>query len=374
MVSSLINNLADDVDFKVLSLKKRKFFENIYSIDTDKVKFEFIEMNVIQKARREIVNRGYLRRFSEDFRLNNYVRIKYSSFYLNKIARWINKNNFDVVMFATGFEDCIQLAAIKNKIKTPTKLVAWSHCEFSHYFWFAKKPENTFPAKLYKKWYGNFDSIVVLSDDDARLCQQVLGIPATRIYNPNSFIPKGRTPLKHKRFLYVGDISETKGSDILVDAFIEFAKDNADWTLSLVGQGNLVEELRQKVSDANLSERVTFYPFTLNVEEIYLSHDVFILPSRIEGFGIVQIEAASCGLPVISSDVPVSRELIGRYNHGLLFERKNVKQLTERMLEITQKNLHQMSDNAIIASKDFTVSRIMNQWKALFRKLSDGIN
>lgn len=371
VVSSLINNLSDDVEIKVLSLKKRKFFENVYSIDTRKVEFSFMEMNALQKARREVVNRGYLRRFSEEFRLNNFVRIKYSPFYLNKIASWINKNQFDVVMFATGFEDCIQLAAIKKKIKTPTKIIAWSHCEFGHYFWFSKKPKDTFSAKLYRKWYGNFDDIVVLSDDDARMCQEVLGFHATRIYNPNSFTPKGRTNLKNKKFLYVGDISQTKGSDILVDAFIEFSKTNTDWGLSLVGQGALVDELRQKVQDAGVSDRVTFYPFTLNVEEMYLQHDVFILPSRIEGFGIVQIEAASCGLPVISSDVPISKELIGRYGHGLLFERKNVYQLAQRMHEIVEMDLQTMSDEAVRAASEFTIANIMNQWKSLFNTLKN---
>lgn len=368
VVSGLIKHFSCGNDVEVLCLKDSTFFQNVYEIPTDRVNFSFMEMSLLQKVRREAVNRlfdhGF---FSPDFWVKNCVRLKYASSYLKKIVDWINKGGFDIVVFSTGFEDCIQLAAIKPMLNPGIKTVAWSHAGFTDYFRNPLSSESI--CRLWGALYKSFDSIVVLSDADVCECRKMLNLEATRIYNPNSFKPNLRTDLSHRRFLYLGALSETKGSDILIEAFIEFSRHNADWSLSLYGEGAISRWIERRIAEHGLQSRVFLHPYTLDTRDVYTKHDVFILPSRYEGFGIVQIEAASCGLPVISSDVAISRELNARYRNGKLFERGNAHALARQMLDIVNEDLHIYSDRSFEAAKDFTPERIFSDWDQLIGKL-----
>lgn len=367
VVSSLISNLSDDFDVKVLCLKKEKFFQNLFKIDTEKVEFTFTELTFFEKLRREFAKRVLFKIPPTSYLIKIFPYLKYSNSYLSRIATWINDNGFDVVLFSTGIEDSLQLAAIKPMLTDCPKLVTWSHTEFSGYFVDAKT--RSFTQELWKYHFKAFDAIVVLSDTDVVDCKNMLGLNAIRIYNPNSFIPTKRTKLNSKKFLYVGSLSETKGSDLLVNAFIEFAKTNDVWGLDIYGEGAISSWMLNIVQEHNLQERVKLHPYTLNVEDVYVNHDVFILPSRYEGFGIVQIEAAGCGLPLITSDVAISRELIGKYRHGVLFKRFDSHDLTRQMQMMANEDLAVYSDRAVEAAKDFTVDTIISEWKRLFSQL-----
>ncbi len=368
VVSSLICNLTDSFDIKVLCLKEKKTFQNIYNIDVTKVEFTFTEMTFIQKLRREFANRLLSNEIlSSDFLIQKFPYIKYSSSYLRRIATWINDNEFDIVIFSTGFEDCLQLAAIKPILKNNPKLIAWSHAGFTDYF---RNPKTTnFTQKLWRYYYKRFDAIVVLSDADVFDCERRLHLEAIRIYNPNSFVPTKRTNLCNKKFLYLGALSKTKGSDILINAFIEFSKNNNEWNLDLYGQGAISEWIQKQIVGNRLQDRVKVYPYTLDVEDVYSKHDVFILPSRYEGFGIVQIEAAGCGLPLIASDVSITRELIGKYHHGVLFKRLDSHDLAQQMLMMANANLATYSNYAVDAAKDFTIEKITSDWITLLSQL-----
>ena len=367
VVSSLICNLTEDFDVKVMCLKEEKFFQNVYKIDTKKVEFTFTEMTFLQKIRREFFNRFFCNNNTASHLIKKYPYLKYSASYLRQMVTWINDNEFDIVIFSTGFQDCIQLAAIKEMLTNNPKLVAWSHTGFSYYF---ENPKtNRFTQELWRYYYKVFDSIVVLSDTDVIDCKKILNLNSVRIYNPNSFIPTKRSNLCSKKFLYLGSLSKTKGTDILINAFIEFAQTNKEWDLDIYGEGAITKWIQYKLEEYKLQDRVKIHPYTLDVEDVYANHDVFILPSRYEGFGIVQIEAAGCGLPIISSDVAISRELIGKYHHGILFKRFDSHDLAKKMQMMTNADLSSYSNCAIEAAKDFTVKEICSEWKKILYQL-----
>ena len=367
VVSSLICSLTDEFEVSVLCLKNKEFFQNLYNIDTTKVKFAFTEMTFLQKIRREFANRILCKIKPSPYLIKKYPNLKYSASYLRNIAKWVNDNELDIVLFSTGFEDCLQLAAIKKLLTNKPKLIAWSHTEFSYYF--ENSQTRAFTQKLWNYHYKNFDAIVVLSDTDVIDCKRFLNLNAIRIYNPNSFFPTKRTNLGNRKFLYLGSLSETKGTDILINAFIEFAEKNEQWCLDLYGEGAITEWVQRKVVENKLQERVRIYPYTLDVENVYVNHDIFILPSRYEGFGIVQIEAAGCGLPLIASDVAISRELIGKYHHGVLFKRFDSHDLAKQMQMMANSNLSTYSNYAVEAAKDFSIERISSDWKKMFYQL-----
>lgn len=376
IISSIVKELSchTDIEIKVLCLKKEKFFQNVYGIDTQKVEFSFMELTPFQKLRREIANKMFsgIVKTGINNLLYLFPYIKYADSYLNKIASWINTNSFDIVMFSSGFEDSIQLAAIKERINNNIKLISWSHASFKDYFRKDKGLLAIGQRKLWKYYYKRFDSIVVLSDADVRNCKEYLDLPAIRIYNSNSFLPSHRTTLNHKRFVYVGSLSYNKGYDLMVDAFIEFAKKNRDWDIDIYGEGEGRIYVENSISKNNLADRMHLYDYTNDIETIYSKHDVLIFPSRYEGFGIVQIEAASCGLPVIASDIPITNELIGKYQYGTLFKWNNAHSLAETMLQFISSDFSKYSENAIEAAKDFKVDIITQEWVKMFKSLIYG--
>ena len=89
----------------------------------------------------------------------------------------------------------------------------------------------------------------------------------------------------------------------LVDIFAEVYRQRKDAMLLLTGEGGLLEQVRAKVHKLGLDEAVIFAGQRYDMERLYQAMDVFVLPSRYEGLGIVNIEAQAAGLPCVVSDV-----------------------------------------------------------------------
>ena len=104
---------------------------------------------------------------------------------------------------------------------------------------------------------------------------------------------------------HVGRFVEQKNHRFLIDIFNEVHKQNENSILLLVGQGPLMEEIKEKVKNLNLEKYVKFLGQRNDVSELYQAFDVFCLPSLYEGLGMVLIEAQISGVYCIAStEVP----------------------------------------------------------------------
>ena len=104
----------------------------------------------------------------------------------------------------------------------------------------------------------------------------------------------------------VGRFTYQKNPEFTVEVFSELLKKNDNSYLLLIGRGNQEEELRKQIRSLNIEDRVKLLISRQDIAELFKAMDVFVFPSRFEGFGIVLIEAQAAGLPcVISDNVPV---------------------------------------------------------------------
>lgn len=104
---------------------------------------------------------------------------------------------------------------------------------------------------------------------------------------------------------HVGRFVEQKNHRFLIDIFNEIHKQNTNSILLLVGQGPLMNEIKEKVNLLDLTDCVKFLGQRSDVNELYQAMDLFLLPSLYEGLGMVLIEAQCAGLPCIAStEVP----------------------------------------------------------------------
>jgi len=104
---------------------------------------------------------------------------------------------------------------------------------------------------------------------------------------------------------HIGRFVAQKNHSKLVDIFYEFQKNNKNSKLLLVGQGPLMDSIKNKIKLLNIEDKVMFLGQREDVNELYLAFDCFVFPSLYEGLGMVVIEAQCSGLPCIaSSEVP----------------------------------------------------------------------
>jgi len=107
---------------------------------------------------------------------------------------------------------------------------------------------------------------------------------------------------------FVGRISYEKNILFLIKMFKELLGILPDAMLMIVGDGDKLPEAQAAVENLCIGESVRFTGMCDNVADMYSAMDVFVLPSRFEGLGIVLVEAQASGLPCITSADVVPQE------------------------------------------------------------------
>jgi mannosyltransferase len=112
-----------------------------------------------------------------------------------------------------------------------------------------------------------------------------------------------------------GRIRHQKGTDLFIDALIALLPRYPDWEGEAIGRvttehESFAEELRRKIAAAGLSDRLRLAEETTRVDEWYRSIDLYVAPSRTEGFGLTPLEAMASGVAAIAGDVGAYPEII----------------------------------------------------------------
>lgn len=101
---------------------------------------------------------------------------------------------------------------------------------------------------------------------------------------------------------HVGSLGYPKNQSFLVDVFNEINKKGIEAELWLIGEGNDLESLKEKVNILGLTPKVKFLGRRNDVNKLLQGMDVFVLPSFFEGFPVVIVEAVASDLPCVVSD------------------------------------------------------------------------
>jgi glycosyltransferase involved in cell wall biosynthesis len=115
------------------------------------------------------------------------------------------------------------------------------------------------------------------------------------------------------------------------------------------------------IAEHNMHDRITIHPFTDNVQQYYSDAQIYVLSSRWEGFGLVLVEAMAHGLPIVSSDIPTSKEIMGDF--GIYFKNGDIEELAKALEESTHIAWQQLSEQAIHIANSFDIRNIIGKWK-----------
>ena len=154
--------------------------------------------------------------------------------------------------------------------------------------------------------------------------------------------------------LFVGRIARVRRIEILLQAA---AKLPTHFHVTLVGgeektaslsKWGYLDELKKLCRTLNIEDRITFVgPLPQNkLFDWYSKGDIFVYPSLYENFGQPILEAAAAGLPVISTPVGVSQEIIKDDETGFLFN-GGVQELADRVTQLTNHNLRKKMGDAL---------------------------
>lgn len=141
------------------------------------------------------------------------------------------------------------------------------------------------------------------------------------------------------RILYVGRLHSQKGLDVLLQAFHLLCQQapGSNVRLQLVGDGPIREELASQAEQLGIAPRVDFHGKTDKVIAQLQRASIFVLPSRAEGLSNALLEAMSCGLPVVVSNVPGNSDVVEHGVNGLLFTVNDPHSLAECMKTLLDK-------------------------------------
>lgn len=279
------------------------------------------------------------------------------------LTKALRKGNYDVII---GVHAPLagRLATMRKDLPH-VKCIGWIHNSFKALFNEGSNYLGPVRKRHYVYQFRKLDQTIVLCEHDAETYHQYdPAFKPTVIYNPLTLVPGKPSTGVTKTFLAVGRFSrQHKGFDLLIEAFYLFSQKNQEWKLDIVGEGVEEEFYRTLIKKYNLEDRVKIHPFTNQIQNYYSNAQVYVLSSRWEGMPLVLVEAMSHGLPIVTSDLPVSKEILGDF--GLYFKNGDISELAERLEDATHIDWHKKSQEAFEIAKRFDISNIIGQWKDL---------
>ena len=359
----IAKELAKDYDVTIVTLDKPEQKDtSLYNLQEANIHYRFFRYPETPRWKQLICKTySYLyrrvlpqTRFTSDL----YAHSSFPSEKRDALAKELRQGNYNVII-GVHAPLSVRLAACRKQLKG-TKLIGWIHN--SHQALFNSNSRYLGPElrKHYEWLLGKLYKTVVLCQYDAKEYK----IPTQVIYNPLTLIQGNASTGTSKKFLAVGRFSpQHKGFDLLIQAFALFAKNNKEWTLDIVGEGEEEEAFRNLIMKLHLEERISIHPFTSNIQRFYSEAQVYVLSSRWEGMPLVLMEAMSHGLPIVSSDLPVCKEIMGDF--AIYFKNGNINDLARSLKDATEIDWERKSKEALTIAKRFDITTISNQWRKL---------
>ncbi len=243
------------------------------------------------------------------------------------------------------------------------RLVAWEHFALSHS---TTKARGRLVRRLAAVLALN---IVTLTERDAETYAKLFSPSGEVQAIPNIVaLPALNKVSRRQEVLALGRIVPQKGFDLLLEAWATASKRLGGWTLRIVGDGQLRDDLMQLSVRLGVEQTVIFAPFSENPFLLYSECGIFVLSSRFEGLPFVLVEAMMCGAPCISFDCPNGpRELIKNGVNGVLVPPESVAALASAIVELGENAgvRQKLGEAARGISEQFSEDHVVECWQKI---------
>lgn len=238
---------------------------------------------------------------------------------------------------------------------------------------FAKASFGPIRNLLRRQLYPAAHGVVVLSTELVEAAEVLW--PRARVLlttNPVLLGPvQPPPPHRAQRVLAVGRLQPVKDHLTLIRAWSLAHEACPGWTLRIVGEGPLRGVLEDEVTKLGVEGSVEFAGYLEDVAVEYAASCVFVLPSLLEGFPNVLVEAMAAGCACVATACPGGpKEILGFGRHGLLVDPANPEQLAEALRKLVQhpEERVRLGRSAQDRAKEFAPSRVLAFWSALVER------
>ncbi len=298
-----------------------------------------------------------------------------------RINNYLKESNIDIIHSHIEYSDI--LCYILNSADEDVKWLGNIHGPWFSLFYSKSKfssVSNFFIIKFLKRAFKRMDKIVFVSEylynESKKVFGDIVNDKGKIILNGiNTFnIDKEKTLNLKEGFniLFPGGPKLKKGGDILIEAIKDLINEIPELNLYIalnVPENHLI---RQLVKKYHLENHVNFVGFLKPNEYMALlnSVDLLAMPSRMEPFGMVYLEAMSLGIPVIASNVGGGVEIIKNHRNGILIS-PEPNEVADAILDlyINTDKREKISKNNLNDIKNFEWSSTIERYIELYSEL-----
>ncbi len=172
------------------------------------------------------------------------------------------------------------------------------------------------------------------------------------------------------KLLMIGRLVPQKGIPVALRALSKMT--DIPWHLSIVGDGEMHDELRVLVEQLDLNDRVSFAPATSDVPGTLQKHDIILMPSLWEGLGIVAMETMAAARPILASRVGGLPELIQHNKTGFLVPPNDSEALRNALRNILmhpEEAVRVAEAARVYAKQHFARARMVAAYESVYRNI-----
>jgi len=177
--------------------------------------------------------------------------------------------------------------------------------------------------------------------------------------------------VSNKNVIAVGRYVYQKGFDLLLQAWQIVNKRHPDWTLSLYGGGKR-EPYIKLAKDLNIEYSCKINAAVSDINTKFAESSILAFSSRFEGFGMVIIEAMTCGVPTVSFTCPCGpKDIIRNEINGLLIDNGNINEFAEGICRLIEDvNLRkELSDQCKKDAAIYQIDNLAQKWIEVFDEI-----
>lgn len=190
---------------------------------------------------------------------------------------------------------------------------------------------------LFKYVLAKATKVVVLANSFKGIIEDTFNVRAEVIYNPIECIENIEMGNKEKYILFASIARPNKGYDTLLKAYKRVAEKHPEWRLVMAGFGDS-QEAEKLISELELNEKVIRYKWcnreTMN--NLYNKAGIFCIASLKEGFPMTFLEAASYGVPIVTTPVGGLKDVIKNKENCMVFDFNNHTMLAEQIVKLIE--------------------------------------
>lgn len=210
--------------------------------------------------------------------------------------------------------------------------------------------------------------IVVQTQQIKKFFNKSIQNMTTVIYNPvNEKVFKLQPAKKENRIISVGRLYPQKDQKTMIEAFANVSEHHPDWKLVIFGEGPERKALESLVERLKVKDKVILPGRSENIIDELNKSKIFCLSSIYEGMSNALVEAICVGLPIVTTKVSGTEELINNGENGFIVNIGDKESMVKALTKIIEdENLqNQFAEKNKAQSIKFETNTIVNQWEDL---------